>query len=313
MVATYPGFYPFWEDEDQLPRGIINVDTVERAWIVDNWTEKGYPYMKADSTADESMRKALVVNNNVWWDDRIIQLQESGLPAFPDTIQETWQTQTMNMNSRTQAWFDNDEEYPYYYESDWHNVDPGFTNNEDLIDEWISFIVSNSTPGAPGGGDGMPWWRTNVNDNIWTPDWPPLADLSYSDATLNSGGMGGYPLGDLNWYMDDKATWMDTNESEALIAMMKNAAVGIEENEISEANSLISVYPNPASNMLYISSESELNSVMVYDVVGQLVKQVNLDRDFNSNLDISDLNNGVYILQVETVSGEYNSSKFVKK
>jgi hypothetical protein len=65
--------------------------------------------------------------------------------------------------------------------------------------------------------------------------------------------------------------------------------------------------------LLYISSESELTHVMVYDVVGQLVKQVNLDRSLNSNLDISDLNNGVYILQVETVSDEYSSSKFVKK
>jgi hypothetical protein len=313
MIATYPGFYPFWEDEDMLPRGIINVDTVERAWIVDNWTEKGYPYMKADSTADESMRKALVVNNNAWWDPAIVALQESGMPAFPDTIDATWETQMMTMNSRTQAWFDNDEEYPYYYESDWHNVDPGFTNNEDLMDEWVSFIVSNGTPGAPGGGDKMPWWRTNQTDNIWEPDWPPLADLSYSDGTLNGGAMGGYPLGDLNWYLDDKASWEMTNESEALIAMMKNPNVGIEENEIDAQSSLISVYPNPASDMLYINSASELNSVMVYDVVGQLVKQVNLDRSFTSDLDISDLNNGVYILQVETVSGEYSSSKFVKK
>jgi hypothetical protein len=65
--------------------------------------------------------------------------------------------------------------------------------------------------------------------------------------------------------------------------------------------------------MLYINSASELNSVMIYDVVGQLVKQVNMDRSLTSDLDISDLNDGVYILQVETVTGEYSSSKFVKK
>lgn len=313
MIPTYPDFYPFWEDEDQLPRGIINVDTVERSWIVDNWSEEGYPYMKADSTADETMRKALVDKNNAWWDQKIVDLQTSGMPPFPDTIDETWQTQMMTMNSRTQAFFDDDENLPYYYEGDWFNADPGFTNNEDLMDEWVSFIVSNGTPGAPGGGDKMPWWRTNQLDKIWEPDWPPLADLSYSDAAMNAGGMGGYALGDLNWYPDQKATWATTNESAALIAMMKNPNVGIEENEIADESNLISVYPNPASDVLYISSESELSNVTVYDVVGQMVKQVNLNRNFSSDLDISDLNNGVYILQVETVSGEYSSSKFVKK
>jgi Secretion system C-terminal sorting domain len=313
MIATFPDFYPFWEDEDKLPRGIINADTVERAWIIDQWSEGGYPYMNADSTADESMRKILVDKNNAWWDPKIVDLQTSGMPAFPDSIDETWQTQMMTMNSRTQAWFDDDAGRPYYYDGDWFAVDPGFTTNEDLMDEWVSFIVTNGSPGAPGGGDGMPWWRTNTTSNIFTPDWPILADLSYSDASLNSGGMGGYPMGDLNWYPAEKASWETTNESDALIAMLKNPALGIDDNKSVKEVSLVNVYPNPASDVLYINSKSELNRVMIYDVIGQMVKNIDLNRSFTSDLDISDLNNGVYILQVETVSGEYSSSKFVKK
>jgi len=313
MIATYPGFYPTWEDEDMLPRGIINADTVEKAWIIDKWSPEGYPFMNADSTADESMRKMLVYNNNAWWDQKIVDLQTSGMPAIPDSLGVAWQTQMMTMNSRTQAFFDDDEGRPYYNEGEWFSVDPGFTNNKDLIDEWVSFIASNGTPGAPGGGESMPWWRTNMTSNIFTPDWPILADLSYSDASLNSGGMSSYPMGDLNWYPDQKATWEEMNESATLITMLKNPALGIDDNEIVKASALVKVYPNPASDLLHISSESELSSVTVYDVVGKVVKQISLYRSFTSDLDISNLNNGVYILQAETVSGEYSSSKFIKK
>ena len=151
-------------------------------------------------------------------------------------------------------------------------------------------------------------------------DWPPLADLTYSDATMKTGGVNNYPLGDLNWYPEMKMTWMGTGEPMKLIEAMKAGQlptdwqpVGIEDNEVNGRSSLVSVYPNPATSVLYISSDLELNSVEVYNMVGQMVKQVNLDKGMSFNLDIADLNNGVYVLKVETVSGVSSSSKFVKK
>ena len=146
-----------------MPRGIINIDTVEADWIANKWPDGYY----VDSEAD---RKMLVDKNSYFWDQRIQDMVANDLPPFPDTIQETWAPQFMTMNSRTQAMFDDDESYPYLVEGEWFNVDPGFTNNQDLIPDWISFIISNSTPGAPGGGDGMPWWRTNMSENLVYPD-----------------------------------------------------------------------------------------------------------------------------------------------
>lgn len=315
LMPDYPDFYTFHQDADKLPKGIINADTVEAAWIADHWPD-GYP------VASEADRKILVENNTTWWDPRFQDMFENQLKSFPDTIDEVWASQMIRMNDRTKAMFDDDTNYPYFVEGTWYDGDPGFTNNKDVVAEWIDFIVTNSTPGDPNGGSFMPWWRTNMatDEKLVQVDWPPLADLTYSDATMKTGGVNNYPLGDLNWYPEMKMTWMGTGEPMKLIEAMKAGQlptdwqpVGIEDNEVNGRSSLVSVYPNPATSVLYISSDLELNSVEVYNMVGQMVKQVNLDKGMSFNLDIADLNNGVYVLKVETVSGVSSSSKFVKK
>ncbi|MGW8317309.1 MAG: T9SS type A sorting domain-containing protein [Bacteroidales bacterium] len=315
LMPDYPDFYTFHQDADKLPKGIINVDTMRAEWIADNWPD-GYPVEEAD-------RKILVDKNTTWWDPRFQDMFDNQLPPFPDTIDEVWASQMIRMNDRTAAMFADDDAYPYFVEGTWYDGDPGFANNKDLVPEWIDFIVTNSTPGDPNGGNNMPWWRTNdqPDENLVQPDWPPLADLSYSDAEMNTGAVNSYPVGDLNWYPELKASWEQTGEPAKLIEALKAgqlpedwAGVGIEQKEIDNGPaSLVSLYPNPASGQLYLRSDYELGNLVIFDVVGQVVKQMDLNRISNVNLDISDLNNGVYILQVETVSGEISSSKFVKK
>jgi hypothetical protein len=316
LMPDYPGFYSFHEDADQLPKGIINADTVQANWISDHWPD-GYP------VATEADRKILVDKNATWWDPRFQDMFDNQLPAFPDTIDEVWASQMIRMNDRTQAMFDDDDAYPYFVEGTWYDGDPGFTNNADRVDAWVDFIVTNSTPGDPNGGNFMPWWRTNdqTDENLVQPDWPPLADLTYSDATMQTGGVNNYPLGDLNWYPDMKESWMATGEPMKLIEALKAgqlpedwAGVGIELKETeSGPGSLVSLFPNPANDLLYLKSDYELSNVTIYDMVGQMIKHVDVERHSNISLDISDLRNGVYVLKVKTVSGASSSSKFVKK
>jgi hypothetical protein len=44
-----------------------------------------------------------------------------------------------------------------------------------------------------------------------------------------------------------------------------------------------------------------------------MVKKVELNGEFSRAMDVADLNNGIYILQVEMVAGGSTSSKFIKK
>lgn len=308
IVPDYPGFYEFHEDDDQLPKGIINVDTVEADWISTFWPD-GYPVTEAN-------RKILVDKNDTWWDSRFQNMFEQQLPAFPDSIDQTWISQMINMNSRTEAMFADDAGYPYFVQGTWYNVEPNFTNNKDMVSDWISFIVSNSTPGTPGGGDGMPWWRTNMTTNLYTPDWPPLADLSFSDATLMAGGVNKYPLGDLNWYSAYKEQWDETGESAKLIEAMKAGELptnwdevdpisGIKKVKASNLN--VSVYPNPFTSMVNVKYELTSGTnveLILYNLVGEKVRVKELGYQtmgrHEVTLDKGDLSSGMYILHVNT-------------
>jgi choice-of-anchor B domain-containing protein len=56
--------------------------------------------------------------------------------------------------------------------------------------------------------------------------------------------------------------------------------------------------PNPANDIVTIESENDIENIEIFDVVGKKIKSLeNLSLRFN-NIDVSDLNSGVYILKV---------------
>ena len=65
----------------------------------------------------------------------------------------------------------------------------------------------------------------------------------------------------------------------------------------------ISIYPNPASDIITIKGIENINFIKVYSISGTLEKQV-----FNTNqIDVSELSSGVYLIQID------NGTKFTKK
>lgn len=73
----------------------------------------------------------------------------------------------------------------------------------------------------------------------------------------------------------------------------------------------ISMYPNPTSNMLTISSANKMDTISVYNVVGQEVMNVNVNAD-NTVLNVSGLQDGIYLVNV-TSEGKVTTSKFIKQ
>lgn len=80
-------------------------------------------------------------------------------------------------------------------------------------------------------------------------------------------------------------------------------------------NNTISIYPNPATTKLTITSETAIKEIYIYDVLGKLVKQVNLENtNTKSNeIAIDELSVGIYIIQVVDVFDAKLSSKFIKE
>lgn len=87
---------------------------------------------------------------------------------------------------------------------------------------------------------------------------------------------------------------------------------GLERNDIVAAN--ISVYPNPAKDVITISATDVKTlplNVAVYDMIGrEMLTRTYNDKNVNETININNLNNGVYFLVMKNAQGTH-SVKFV--
>ena len=72
---------------------------------------------------------------------------------------------------------------------------------------------------------------------------------------------------------------------------------------------IINIYPNPATNFVYLQSPNAITGVTIYNALGSIVRECN--ESFNK-LDVSNLVPGVYIMEVSTDKGK-SVLKFVKR
>jgi len=186
----------------------------------------------------EAGRKALVHANGVYWNmDKV-----GGLAADANTGQVNgktdWVQQTITMNNRTQTMFDNAAAYPLLNEGTWiEGGDPAFTDPRDLMTDaldalvdFTSLTIEDNNPAT------LDWWRAPGNSatadnfaNFIYPDWPIPVDLSYTNTAYLTGGVGGFPVGDLNWFPAKKADWEAQKDAEhaALAEALNNGTLPV--------------------------------------------------------------------------------------
>lgn len=87
---------------------------------------------------------------------------------------------------------------------------------------------------------------------------------------------------------------------------MEVSTLGVEENTLSSAL----VYPNPVSNELNIQmKDTEISSISILDLNGNTVKIVT---NSHTQIDVSELNSGLYFLAVTDLNGVVSTTKFTK-
>jgi hypothetical protein len=131
----------------------------------------------------------------------------------------------------------------------------------------------------------------------WTTESLPLQEFTAAGYTANAylfiasssigflfGTGNGYPMSEL---------WLDA------ISISTSAGV-------IELSSNLKVYPNPANDVLNISANGEISSVVISTLDGKVVQTTN-----DTSIDVSDLTSGMYIYQV-TVNGKVSTGNFVK-
>ncbi|MEM3373424.1 MAG: T9SS type A sorting domain-containing protein [Candidatus Anstonellales archaeon] len=281
-------------DPDTLAHGLINIRDLPPDY-------------------DQVPRKVLVDRNLVYWDPKLSNLAAE---MIAENINSTnkWFNQTIKMNSRTKAMFDDNSKYPYLTEGTWYEKLPKFKQPQDLLTDQVDILKTfaketmDLTKSAI-----LPEWRKVLigQDYYVYPDFPVSINLAYTDSDLLTAGLNGFPLGDLNWFPEKKAQWLAQRDAE--YAALKQALdsgklpVGVEETEpLPISFEVKQNYPNPFNPKTTITfSIPKAGNVVVkvFNILGQEVATI-----FNGLLpaqthhidfDASKLTSGVYIYSVQ--------------
>jgi hypothetical protein len=100
-------------------------------------------------------------------------------------------------------------------------------------------------------------------------------------------------------------TFTDPVSFKAVTASAAGATLTVE--DLSPTASSIYVYPNPTANKIYIQGENILQASL-FDLMGRKIMETNQDQ-----LDLGNLNNGSFILQVTTETNSTQSFKIIKQ
>lgn len=248
-------------DEDQ-PRGIVNL-------------------YYADTT-DATRIKFLVQNNLAYWDPSLANC-DSILNVNRINGSICWEPQMIVMTSETQNMFDDDTNYPYLVTDTWKNAMPHFTDPKNLFTTQLvnikDFVI--------GAADDtkyfvLPDWRLINTDpkNFINPDWPIPIDLSYNDADVLTGGIGSFPLGDLNWFPTKKAEWLAqrTTEYDKINDALNTGNLVTDvhnQGNLPVEFQLHQNYPNPFNPITTITfslPKSANTSLKIFDILGREVE-----------------------------------------
>ena len=172
------------------------------------------------------------------------------------------------------------EEHPYAVEN--------LTLIQDEEAEENTMVASWDAPtmGNPNG------YNVYVNNELVAEN---ISDLSYTFP----GELGAfYTVAVVALYGDDKT-------SIKMLAGMENTW-SVEE----VAASVCKVYPNPANSQVRIEAENDIESVMVYNMLGALVETVNADSK-TVNVNLNQYSNGVYFFNIRQSNGVVTNQRVV--
>jgi hypothetical protein len=291
-------------DPHWLPTGLVNLDTLE-------------------STMVQMDRKVLVDNNVVYWDPKFDDIVAT-LKTGNVNGDQTWVSQMITMNSRTQAMFDDNAQYPYLTEGTWYKKLPAFTDPLDLLTNWVDSVKIFATKTVDINGLGQAavlsdWRKVLIGPDYYVySDWPIPENLAYSDADLMVGGTNGFPVGDLNWFPTQKASWEAQKDAEhaKLLYMLNNGTLSVQPigGTLPEAYALEQNYPNPFNPSTTISfslPHAGQVSLKVFNMLGQevatLVDGNHTAGTYQVQFNATGLSSGVYFYKL--TSGDFSQVK----
>ncbi|WP_027379740.1 T9SS type A sorting domain-containing protein [Chryseobacterium daeguense] len=102
-----------------------------------------------------------------------------------------------------------------------------------------------------------------------------------------------------------------TDASGQIVAFYLDLTQYLSANEVVKNENKASVYPNPVNKILYIKGKEKIEKVEIYNMVGQKIRTFS---SVESQIDVSSLSEGNYVLKLFFVKGEVSQSfKIIKQ
>uniref|UniRef100_UPI004048BBCC T9SS type A sorting domain-containing protein n=1 Tax=Mariniflexile sp. TaxID=1979402 RepID=UPI004048BBCC len=85
-------------------------------------------------------------------------------------------------------------------------------------------------------------------------------------------------------------------------------------NDVKTISNIINIYPNPVEDVLRLSLSDNINlaKLEIVDINGRLIKTISAEKVFDKEVNTSDLNKGMYMLNIYSDKGK-STKKFIKK
>ena len=198
--------------------------------------------------------------------------------------------------------------FPYLNKTELYYSEPEINNSPTDSSAIKDFLITK----WDGSGSLHSWaWKPENSINRL---WPLEENLAYTNDTLITAGMGGFPLGDLyRWCPEKYEQWKLQEEAENdTINKWLNYGLGTatdikEQHDIPSEYKLFQNYPNPfnpVTNISYSLPEQAYVKIKVFDVLGREVAElVNETKHAGKHeviFDGSKLSSGVYFYSIKT-------------
>jgi len=258
---------------------------------------KVYP-LEATQLADwgktEADRSVEYKNNVYAWSQEVKDYwaNEKDVAHNLALIPITW------MNDETNALFNDKTNYPLLVNDNNIEIDPGFdaTLDEAVLAKEMPFVKLFRKYGYGNLVDPQERMYYSAPGKLYDLEWPLIENLTYTNLDVLTHAEGGFPVGDLNWYPEEKAEWEKT--------------VGVEKDNSKEnlpsKYSLSQNYPNPfnpKTNIKFSLPETSQVKIIVYNIIGKQVAELvngNMEAgSYNIDFDGNRLSSGMYFYKIE--------------
>ena len=147
-------------------------------------------------------------------------------------------------------------------------------------------------------------------DYVYLPSYLENSDLSNGYLTFKVKVKPGFEVGDI--IPNTAEIYFDTNPAIITNTFQSEFEVNLRTQAFTTNNILL--YPNPTNSILHVNLQEtteSLDTIIIYDIIGKVIKTISGNRTQQTSINVGDLSQGVYMIEITTESNLKQIRKFI--